>query len=86
MPATQATLESSERDQISRFRYWHDYINYDDNLVELASREAGRMADLGRLDPPQLPLPNTTGVNYVGHSKRITGLFSKIYKTLNILF
>ena len=62
-------IEMTERGQISKFRNWHDYVQFDDSLMALAKQEAERLAAIGRLEKPQI----NTLKNYVGHSKKLTG-------------
>ena len=56
-------LEMTERSQISRFRNWHEFVVFDDNLSAIAQMEAKRLSDLGRLSEPDLY--GKMGKNYV---------------------
>jgi hypothetical protein len=63
-------LEMTERGQISKFRNWHAYVLYNDDLMQIAHDEAVRMASMEKLDLPSFNFGNR---HFVGHCKRITG-------------
>lgn len=78
------TIETIERNEISTFRYWHNQIQYDQNLIQIAKKEAERLATSGILTKPNFT--NVLNSNYAGQSKQIDSVDFDAANSSNFVF